>query len=153
MNSIHRGAKILIPISNFIDREKVAKALHAVSTPETHSIVLLHIIEVPSLTSPIDASHFKEEVDKAAEKLERVAEWIRRQGYKAQVKVLVARDVAEGIVEESNIGGYQIILMMKRKVRGGLSKLLHRSVSEKVIRSTKAMVLTFLVEHARKLQI
>jgi nucleotide-binding universal stress UspA family protein len=41
---------------------------------------------------------------------------------------------------------------MKRRIRGGLSKLLHRSVSEKVIRSTKAMVLTFLVEHERKLQ-
>ncbi|MEM2122835.1 MAG: universal stress protein [Candidatus Bathyarchaeia archaeon] len=148
-----RGARILIPISNFIDREKVAKALDAISTPETHSIVLLHIIEIPSLTSPIDASHFRDDVDKVAGKLERVAGWIREQGYKVEVKVLVARDVAEGIVEESNMGGYQIILMMKRKIRSGLSRLLHRSVSEKVIRSTKAMVLTFLVEHVKKLQI
>ncbi|MGC8849769.1 MAG: universal stress protein [Candidatus Bathyarchaeia archaeon] len=153
MNPTHRGARILIPISNFIDREKVAKALNAVSTPETHSIVLLHIIEIPSLTSPLDASHFRDEVEKVAGRLERAAEWIRGQGYRVQVKVLVARDVAEGIVEESNIGGYQIILMMKRKIRGGLSKLFHRSVSEKVIRSTKAMVLTFLVEHVKELQI
>jgi len=153
MKPFHKGARILIPISNFIDREKVAKALDAVSTPETHSIVLLHVIEVPSLTSPIDVSHFKGEVEAAAGKLEGIAEWIRRQGYKVEVKVLVARDVAEGIVEESNRGGYRIILMMKRRIRGGLSKLLHRSVSEKVIRSTKAMVLTFLVEHERKLQI
>ncbi|MGC8961994.1 MAG: hypothetical protein ACP5K1_06100, partial [Candidatus Bathyarchaeia archaeon] len=101
MNPTHRGARILIPISNFIDREKVAKALNAVSTPETHSIVLLHIIEIPSLTSPLDASHFRDEVEKVAGRLERAAEWIRGQGYRVQVKVLVARDVAEGIVEES----------------------------------------------------
>jgi len=150
MKRPHRRARILIPISNFVDKEKLAKALDSVSTPKTHSIVLLHIIEVPSLTSPLDASHFKEDVDKVAVKLERVAEWIRRQGYDVGVKVRVARDVAEGIAEESNIGEYRIVLMMKRKIRGGLSKLFHRSVSERVIRLTNAMVLTFLVEHVKE---
>lgn len=150
MKSSHRRAKILIPISNFIDKEKLARALGSVSTPKTHSIVLLHIVEVPSLTSPLDASHFKEDVDKVTGRLEKVAEWVRRQGYDVDVKVRVARDVAEGIAEESNIGDYRIVLMMKRKIRGGLSKLLHKSVSEKVIRLTNAMVLTFLVEHVKE---
>lgn len=153
MNPNLGGAKILIPISNFIDKEKVAKALDAISISKSPFIVLLHIIEVPSLTSPINSHPFKEDVTVGKRKLEKIADWLRKQGYKVEVKVLVARDIAEGIVEESNIGKYQIILMMKRKIRSGLAKLLHKSVSEVVIRSTNSMVLIILVENVKRLSI
>ncbi|MEM3607000.1 MAG: universal stress protein, partial [Candidatus Bathyarchaeia archaeon] len=57
------------------------------------------------------------------------------------VKIVVARSISEGIIYESNSGDYNIVIMMKRKPRRGFKKFLHKSISEKVIKYTRKLVL------------
>src|SRR6266849_5715946 len=61
-------------------------------------------------------------------------------------KVVTARDYAEGIIAEANNGGYTVVLLTKRRIRSGLGKIFHKSISEEVIRYTNTLVLTFLAE-------
>jgi len=138
--------KILIPISTFVDREKIAHALHALSVFKDPMIVLFHVVEVPSRTSPINTHPFKDEIAEAENRLRPVADWLRSQNYNAVVRVVVARDKVEGIVAETNEGDYSFVLMMKRKIRGGIAKLFHKSTSEAVIRSVRCLVLTTLLD-------
>jgi len=146
-NSTERHpVKILIPISSFVDREKIAHALHALSVFKDPMIVLFHVVEVPSRTSPVNTHPFKNEMVEAENRLLPIADWLRGQSYNAVVRVVVARDTVEGIVAEANEGDYSFVLMMKRKIRGGVAKLFHKSTSEAVIRSVKCLVLTTLVD-------
>jgi len=138
--------KILIPISSFADREKIAHALHALSVFKNPMVVLFHVVEVPSRTSPVNTHPFKKEIAEAEGRLLPVADWLRSQNYNAVVRVVVARDKVGGIVTEANEGRYSFVLMMKRKIRGGIAKLFHKSTSEAVIRSVKCLVLTTLVD-------
>lgn len=138
--------KILIPISSFVDRKKIAHALHALSVFKDPIVVLFHVLEVPSRTSPVNTHPFKDEIAEAENRLLQLADWLRSQNYNAVVRVVVARDTVEGIVAEANEGDYSFVLMMKRKIRGGIAKLFHKSTSEAVIRSVKCLVLTTLVE-------
>jgi len=138
--------KILIPISSFLDRKKIAQALHALSVFKEPIVVLFHVVEVPSRTSPVDAHHFKNEMTEAEDRLLPIADWLRSQNYDAVVRVVVARDTVEGIITEANEGDYSFVLMMKRKIRGGIAKLFHKSTSEAVIRSVKCLVLTTLMD-------
>jgi len=138
--------KILIPISSFVDREKIAQALHALSVFKDPIVVLFHVVEVPSRTSPVDTHPFKNEMAEAENRLLPIADWLRSQNYNAVVRVVVARDKVEGIVTEANEGDYSFVLMMKRKIRGEIGKLFHKSTSEAVIRSVKCLVLTTLVD-------
>ena len=138
--------KILIPISSFVDREKIAQALHALSVFKDPIVVLFHVVEVPSRTSPVDTHPFKNEMAEAENRLLPIADWLRGQNYNVVVRVVVARDKVEGIIAEANEGDYSFVLMLKRKIRGGIDKLFHKSTSEAVIRSVKCLVLTTLVD-------
>jgi len=138
--------KILIPISTFVDREKIAHALHALSVFKDPTIVLFHVVEAPSRTTPVNTHPFKDEIADAESRLLPTADWLRSQNYNAVVRVVVARDKVEGIVAEANEGGYSFVLMMKRKIRGRIGKLFHKSTSEAVIRSARCLVLTTLVD-------
>jgi len=138
--------KILIPISSFVDREKIAHALHALSVFKDPMVVLFHVVEVPSRTSPVNTHPFKDEIAEAEDRLLPLADWLRSQKYNAVVRVVIARDKVEGIVAEANEGAYSFVLMMKRKIGGRIGKLFHKSTSEAVIRSVRCLVLTTLVD-------
>ena len=135
-----RAARILIPVGDVTDEEKIIKALYTLSVFQTPLIVLLHIIEVPSRVTPLYPSIFKEEIERWEEKLDGISRWLNQQGYRTAVKIMTARNIAEGIISEAEREGYDAVVMLKRKVRGRLRRLLHRSISEKVIRHTNALV-------------
>lgn len=139
--------KILIPIASFVDKEKLLSGLNALTLFRSPLIVLFHIIALPSRTSPLDVSAHKEAVFEEEKRLKDVAEWLRKQGYQVVVKVVLARNIVEGIVTEVNSRNYSVVLMMKRKMRRSLDALLQKSVSERVIRSVNCLVLTTLVDY------
>ncbi|MEM2896772.1 MAG: universal stress protein [Candidatus Bathyarchaeia archaeon] len=148
---IEYRTKILIPISNFIDKEKLIQALHILSKLENPSIVLFHVIEIPSTTVPIDSSILDQEIKEAKKMLDNVSRWLNEQNYKSLIKVVVARNVVEGIVEEANSGDYALTLMLKRRVKKGLKSLFHKSISEAVIRSVRCLVIVMLAENEIKI--
>ncbi|MEM3507010.1 MAG: universal stress protein, partial [Candidatus Bathyarchaeia archaeon] len=138
--------KILIPISNFIDKDRLVQALHILSKLENPLIVLFHVVEVPSRTVPVNGSILSQEIQKAKEMLNNVSKWLAEQNYEAVTKVIVARNAVEGIVEEANSGNYSLVIMLKRKVKKGLKGLFHKSISEAIIRSVKCLVIIMLAE-------
>ena len=136
--------RIVVPIANRADRELMTRALYALSAFKDPEIVLFHVVEMPSRTVPIEVVSHKEEIALADEILSPISEWLEEQGYVARKKIVVARDVAEAIVNEANAGDYAFVVMTKREPKKGVRGLFHRSVSERVIREAKCMVLTTL---------
>ncbi len=140
------STKILIPISTFVDKRKLFKALQVLSSLKNPLVVLFRVVEVSRQTTPLDPTLWKDDITKAEDFLRESASWLRGEGYKVETKVVTARDRAEGIISEANNGGYMVVLLMKRRIRSGWGKIFHKSISEEVIRFTNPLVLTFLAE-------
>lgn len=136
--------KVLIPIVTRADKQLMTRALYALSAFKDPEIVLFHVVEMPSRTVPIEVISHKGEIALADEVLSPTVKWLEKDGYRTRKKVVVARDVAEAIVTEANSEDYTFVIMTKRRPKKGVRGLFHRSVSERVIREAKCMVLTTL---------
>ena len=140
------ATRILVPISTFIDKSRLFRALQVLSNVKNAIVVLFKVVEIPRRTTPLDPSVWKEDIDRAENFLVKLASLLRGEGYRVETKVVTARDAAEGIIAEANDGGYTVVLLTKRRVRSGWSRIFHKSISEIVIRYTNPIVLTFLGE-------
>jgi len=136
--------KILVPIADRADKVLMTRALYALSAFKDPEIVLFHVVEMPSRTVPIEVVSYKEEIALADEVLSPISRWLKEEDYSTRKKIVVARDVAEAIVNEANAEDYAFVIMTKRHPKKGVRGLLHHSVSERVIRGTRCMVLTTL---------
>jgi nucleotide-binding universal stress UspA family protein len=125
-----------------VSRKLITQALHVMSAFKSPTIVLFHVVEVPSRTAALDPEPYQNELDEAERKLTEIANWLRRQALKVRVKVVVARNVADGIIDETETGDYFLIFLMKRRFKRGWRQLLKRSVSQRVVRFANSMVLT-----------
>ncbi len=143
------ATKLLVPVANYVDRAKLAEALHALSVFKDPLVVLLHVVEVP-FSAPMDPTLHKEEIYKAGQFLIPISEWLRQQNYHVKTQIRTARDSAEGIIEEANAGGYAAVLLMKRKPPRGWKRFLHKSDTERVIQEVNALNIVFLVDRDRK---
>jgi nucleotide-binding universal stress UspA family protein len=74
--------------------------------------------------------------------LERVAARVREQGAPAQARVVVARHVAEAILEEAAAQACDLIALATHG-RGGLTRLLWGSVADQLIRAAASPVLVY----------
>jgi len=140
------ATRILIPISTFVDKPRLFKALQVLSNLKNPVVVLFKVVEVPRRTTPLDPSVWKEDIERAENFLAKLASWLREEGYRVETKVVTARDAAEGIIAEANDGSYTVVLLTKRRVQSGWGRIFHKSISETVIRYTNPLVLTFLAE-------
>lgn len=105
-------------------------------------IVLFHVVEVPSRTAALEPEPYRNEIQQAEEKLNDLAKWLSSQSLTVLVKVVVARNVAEGIIDETETDGYFIVFLMKRRFRRGWRQVFRRSVSGRVVRYANCLVLT-----------
>jgi nucleotide-binding universal stress UspA family protein len=135
-------AKVLIPIGEPVSRKLITQALYVMSAFKNPTIVLFHVVEVPSRTATLDPEPYRNELDKAEQKLNDLAKWLKRQSLRVRIKVVVARNAAEGIIDETETGDYFIVFLMKRKFKRGWRQLFKRSVSQKVVRFANSLVLT-----------
>ncbi len=117
------------------------------------SITLFRVIEAPSRTLPIDSSPFESEIETAKSKMSDLDKWLSSQNYNVNLKINVSRNAAEGIIEEANSGGYSLIIMMKRTIKSRFQKLVRRSMTEEVIRYARCMVLSFIIDERRALEV
>ena len=129
------------------------EALNIFESAREMSITLFNVVEVPSTTLPINSSLFKREIAYQRSRIQPLASWLNSQNFNATLKVSVSRNSAEGITEEANSEGYSFIIMMKRKFRGRFQKFFHKSITEDVIKNTRCMVLTFLIDEKRALML
>jgi nucleotide-binding universal stress UspA family protein len=140
------ATRILVPISTFVDKPRLFRALQVLSSVKNPVVVLFKVVEVPRRTTPLDPSVWKEDIQRAEGFLAKLASWLRGEGYRVETKVVTARDAADGIIVEANNGNYTVVLLTKRRVKGGWGRIFHKSISETVIRYTNPLVLTFLAE-------
>jgi nucleotide-binding universal stress UspA family protein len=140
------SAKVLIPVGDMISKPLITQALHVLSAFRNPLIVLLSVIEVPSRTSTLDPEPYQNEIKQAEMRLSEVSRWLTDQGIRVHSKIAVARNVAEGIVTETEADDYLVVFLMKRKSRKGWRGLFSRSVSERVVRSANCLVMTAPLE-------
>jgi nucleotide-binding universal stress UspA family protein len=143
------SVKLLVPVANYVDRAKLAEALHALSVFKDPLIVLLHVVEVP-FSAPLDPTLQKDEVYKAGQYITPIAEWLREQKYHVKIEIRTARKSAEGIIEEANAGGYSAVLLMKRRPPRGWRRFFHRSDTERVLQDVNCLNIVFLVDRVPK---
>ncbi len=143
------SVKLLVPVADYVDRAKLAEALHALSIFKDPLIVLLHVVEVP-FSAPLDPTLQKDEVYKAGQYITPIAEWLREQKYHVKIEIRTARKSAEGIIEEANAGGYSAVLLMKRRPPRGWRRFFHRSDTERVIQDVNCLNIVFLVDREPK---
>ncbi len=122
--------RVLVPLGWPVPLEEMISAL--VELGEDIEVTLLHVITIP-MTAPLEVNV------KAPDWLEEMAERLRERGYKVEVKVVEARGVAEGIVEEAEEERYDLILMFRRKRR--LLRL-RPGISGKVMSTSRRPVVT-----------
>ncbi len=146
------ATRILVPISTFVDKSRLFRALQVLSNVKNAVVVLFKVVEIPRRTTPLDPSVWKEDIDRAENFLVKLASLLSGEGYRVETKVVTARDAAEGIIAEANDGGYTVVLLTKRRVRSGWSRIFYKSISETVIRYTNPIVLTFLAEPSTESQ-
>ncbi len=125
MKSFYPDAnRVLLPIGDWEpDRKAMLPALYLLSkiNPKPQ-VMLFSVISVPT-TAPLDASQFREIIRKTESRLKPLASWLLGQGFKTSVKIALARDVAEGIVEEASKSGCIGVLMQKKgRPNGVLAK-------------------------------
>jgi nucleotide-binding universal stress UspA family protein len=137
--------RILIPLGPALDKPKIVAALQALSSFKNPLLILFHVIELPSRTTPLEPAYYENEFREAEKTyLLNAARWLRDQGYHVQTKVAVARSVIDGIIEEANNGEYVAVLLLKRRAKKGLLRR-HKSISEKVSRYVEVLVITQLI--------
>ena len=78
----------------------------------------------------------------AAAYLKRVAARVREQGVPARARVVVARNVAEAILEEAAAQASDLIALATHG-RGGLTRLLRGSVADQLVRAAASPVLVY----------
>ena len=135
--------RILLPLARPIDPQELKGLVIGKLWLEGDEFVLFHVIESPAASS-LSLDQFKNQIVEAESWLGEIAEGLSRGGIKAEVKVAIARDAADAIVEELSESDYDLVVMLKRK-RGLLKRLISRGVSERVASSVSVPVMTLLM--------
>lgn len=128
--------KILIAVKDDFNKEAFLSAMHPMSG-KVH-LIFYHVVELP-LTSPMYKDLVEPVLDERRKKFERLVEWAERQGFKASLKVVPARDAASSIIEETYRESYALIVV--QKVKKSLTEKLRLGLSEKLIHSLKLPIL------------
>ena len=112
------------------------------------SYVLFHVIEIP-ISSPIYNDALNQLISKAEQKLRETQEWLSRQGYSAEVKVVASRDVVDGILEETEKYPYSLVLLHKKKRRRVVEQVMLafvKSTSQGLIQESSIPVMVIPVK-------
>lgn len=135
---------VLMPVSGQIEYSDMVAAMLPLLKFQTSHITLLHVIEAP-VSTPLESEGMEEIYRGAEKKVQSLQDWLNKQGYVAEIKLVTARSVASAIAEEASTSKYSMIFMMKRRRKKGILGLFSKSVTENVIRNVDCPVVTILV--------
>lgn len=107
--------RILMPVGDWEpDRKAMLPALYLMSKMKPKpQVTLLCVISVPA-TAPLDASQFRDVIRRTESKIRTLSGWLSGQGFKTSIKITLARDIVEGIMEEVSKSGCMAVLMQKK---------------------------------------
>jgi len=140
------GRAVLVPVSLEPEKHLLLRAFRMLGWGDAE-YTLFHVVEVPITTAPY-ANDLAGILGEVRKRLEPLADWLRGQGYKVEVKVVAARDVVDGIIEEIEESPYLLILLHKKR-RKKIEKLLlafTKSTSQRLIQRASIPVMVIPVE-------
>ena len=135
---------VLMPVSGQLEYSDMVAAMLPLLKFQTSHITLLHVIEAP-IETPLGSEGMEETFRKAEMQVQPLQDWLNKQGYIAEIKLVTARNVSSAIAEEAGTTKYSLIFMMKRRRKKGILGLFSKSVTESVIRNVDCPVVTILV--------
>ncbi len=135
---------VLMPVSGQIEYSDMVAAMLPLLKFQTSHITLLHVIEAP-ISTPLQSEGMEEIFREAEMQVQPLQDWLNKQGYIAEIKLVTARNVSSAIAEEAGTTKYSLIFMMKRRRKKGILGLFSKSVTESVIRNVDCPVVTILV--------
>lgn len=135
---------VLMPVSGQIEYSDMVAAMLPLLKFQTSHITLFHVIEAP-VSTPLESEGMDEILRRSEVKVQPLQDWLNKQGYVAEIKIVAARNVASAIAEEASTYKYSMIFMMKRRRKKGLLGRFSRSVTENVIQHVDCPVVTILV--------
>jgi nucleotide-binding universal stress UspA family protein len=141
-SGIEGHTRILIPLGEKVNRERITQALHILSVFKSPLVVLFQVVEVPSRTGTLEPELYKDAIKNAEVRLRELSKWLSDQGIRVLTKVALARNAAEGIIAETENESYVIVFLMKRKTEKGWKRLFSHSVSQEVVRNANCFVMT-----------
>jgi len=148
--SRHSGpVNILIPVGDIVSKQLINQALHILSAFKNALVVLFRVVEVPSRTAILEPEPYQDDIRRAEHRLTNLAKWLTDQGLNVRVKVVVARSIPEGIIDEAERGDYLLVFLMKRRITKGWRRIISRSVTERVVRSANCVVMTAPLSNSR----
>ena len=105
--------------------------------------VLFHVIELP-----VSTATYRETVGylvaDSYKKLESLRNWLMNEGYDVALKVVAARDVVAGILEELDRNHYSLVLLQRKK-RGRLG-LLSKSTTQRLLKRLATPILIMPID-------
>lgn len=126
-----KKTKILLPLSLKTERKILVKGLAIIGGFQNPFITVFHIIELP-VTAALDIKEHKLKVKEVENKLKPIVKWIEAQSFKVRIRIVVSRHISDAIVEEARIGGYDLVVLTKRKPPQGIGRILYRSHTDYV---------------------
>ncbi len=141
---MERKRKILLPLAEPIDSQKLKGLIVGQLWLEGDEFTLFHIIESPVVSS-LGIEQFNDQITESESWLREIADELRKEGINTRAKVAVARDAVDAIAEEVEEGDYDLVVMLKRK-RRKLRRLILKGVSERVASAVRVPVVTLLME-------
>lgn len=144
MKKGQNGDGVLMPISGKMEYADMVASLLPLLKFQASKITLLHVVQAPVQT-PLDAPELADIVASVNEPIENLADWLRKQNYNVDVKIITARSIVDAIVDEANTSEYSFVFMMKRRMTRGIRSFFSKSVTQHVIKHVEVPVISVLV--------
>ncbi|MHA1410451.1 MAG: universal stress protein [Candidatus Odinarchaeia archaeon] len=130
MNSIIK-TKVLLPVSLDYDKESILRGLTILAGFKKPVISVFHAIELP-VTATLDISAHQQIVDEIKSKLAPLINWLKNQSFEVKERIVVTRHISDAIIEEANVGNYDLVILTKRKPPKGIRRIFYKSHTDLV---------------------
>lgn len=139
--------QVLIALDGSASAERVLEPALDWGTLNEAVYTLVHVLPLGVMPpdQPAEGPEWIKHVRKNSRRADRVwraAEMLKRRGYRAKAEFLSAADPARAILRHAQERGADFIALATRG-RGGLSRLLRRSIADRLIRRASVPVLVF----------
>ena len=132
---------ILIPLDGSQLAEQVLEPAAELAQLMEARLCLLRVVKSRSTSADRGAAGLPDKSEYEGY-LERVAARLREHGLQVRTRVVAARHAAEAILEEARVHGADLIALATHG-RGGLKRLLHGSVADRLIRGAALPILVY----------
>ena len=136
--------RILIPIGEYTDPTPLLKLIEIINGIKSADITLFGVVTIPFTTS-LEQEEIRETkpYKTIKGKLKDAEDFFRSIGINVRSRIVVSRDIAEAIIEESLSEEYDLIVLVKRLKP---SRFIRKSVSHAVLSKIPRPMLILTME-------